>query len=269
MHGDAAKIMQLYREMIGEGEPENLDHVWPVRLGSATEQLNLDWFEMKNGPLSRRGDVVVHKKYDWAAATLDAWSDDLECPVETKHVGGREPLEVIIERYQPQMQWQMEVTGASQCALSVIMGASEPVVEFIDRDVEYAAEMVRRGWQFICCVTDRREPVALPAAAAPVDATKIIDMTGNNAWAAAATDWLENKNAADACKDAEKILKAAVPADAKKCHGHSVQITRDRAGRLSLRQGRSRYDCSRESPAAGRDHGVRAAQGRHRQAHAG
>jgi predicted phage-related endonuclease len=152
MHGDAAKIMQLYREMIGEGEPENLDHVWPVRLGSATEQLNLDWFEMKNGPLSRRGDVVVHKKYDWAAATLDAWSDDLECPVETKHVGGREPLEVIIERYQPQMQWQMEVTGASQCALSVIMGASEPVVEFIDRDVEYAAEMVRRGWQFICCV---------------------------------------------------------------------------------------------------------------------
>jgi hypothetical protein len=56
MHGDAAKIMQLYREMIGEGEPENLDHVWPVRLGSATEQLNLDWFEMKNGPLSRRGE---------------------------------------------------------------------------------------------------------------------------------------------------------------------------------------------------------------------
>jgi predicted phage-related endonuclease len=145
MHGDADKIMQLYREMIGEGEPEDLDHIWPVRLGSATEELNLDWFEMKNGTLSRRGDVIVHKKYTWAAATLDGWYDDLGCPVECKHVGGREPLEIIIDRYQPQMQWQMEVTGASQCALSVIMGAAEPVVEFIDRDADYAAEMVKRG----------------------------------------------------------------------------------------------------------------------------
>lgn len=236
MHGDAAKIMQLYREMIGEDVPENLDHVWPVRLGSATEQLNLDWFEMKNGPLSQRGAVVVHKKFDWAAATLDGWCDELECPVETKHVGGREPLEVIIERYQPQMQWQMEVTGASQCALSVIMGANEPVVEFIERDADYAAEMVKRGWQFICCVRDRREPVVLDAVAAPADATKIIDMTGNNAWAAAATDWLSTRDAASLCKDAEKTLKAAVPDDAKKAFGHGAQITRDRAGRLSLRE---------------------------------
>ena len=47
MKGDAEGIMQLYKEMIGEGEPENLDHIWPVRLGSATESLNLDWYEMK------------------------------------------------------------------------------------------------------------------------------------------------------------------------------------------------------------------------------
>jgi predicted phage-related endonuclease len=236
MHGDADKIMQLYREMIGEGEPEDLDHIWPVRLGSATEELNLDWFEMKNGTLSRRGDVIVHKKYAWAAATLDGWYDDLGCPVECKHVGGREPLEIIIDRYQPQMQWQMEVTGASQCALSVIMGAAEPVVEFIDRDADYAAEMVKRGWQFICCVKDRRMPVVLEPIAAPVDATKIIDMAGNNAWAAAAADWLNARGPADLCKSAEKILKAAVPDDAKKCHGHGIQITRDRAGRLSLRE---------------------------------
>lgn len=236
MHGDAAAIMQLFREMTGDGEPENLDHVWPVRLGSATEQLNLDWFEMKNGPLSRRGEVVIHPRYEWAAATLDGWSDDLMCPVECKHVGGREPIEVIIERYQPQMQWQMEVTGATQCALSVIMGANEPIVEFIERDADYAAEMVKRGWQFICCVRDRREPVALEPVAAPVDATKVIDMSANNWWASAAASWLETREAAGACKAAEQVLKHSVPDDAKKCHGHGVQITRDRAGRLSLRE---------------------------------
>ena len=237
MTGDAAAILALYQEMIGEGEPEDLSHVWPVRLGEATEQLNLDWFEAKNGnPLTRRGEVVIHPRYSWAAATIDGWCEVLDCPVECKHVGGREPLEVIIDRYQPQMQWQMEITGAAECALSVIMGANEPVIEFIPRDLEYAAEMVKRGQQFMRCVETRRAPVALPAIAPPTDATKVIDMTGNNLWAVRADEWLRNWDAAETVKAAEKVLKSLVPADAKKCHGHQIQITRDRAGRLSLRE---------------------------------
>lgn len=236
MKGDAEAIMRLYRELIGEEVSEDLSHVWPVRLGEATEQLNLDWYEGQGNPLTRRGEVVTHPKYDWAAATLDGWDETLGCPIETKHVGGREPLEVIIERYQPQMQWQMECTGATQCALSVIMGANPPIVEYIERDADYAAEMVRRGLQFMTCVNRRIEPVVLDAVAAPIDATKVYDMTGNNSWASHAVAWRENKSAAEICKDAEKTLKAIVPPDAKKCHGHDIQITRDRAGRLSLRE---------------------------------
>ncbi len=77
MTGDAPKIMALYREMLGEGEPENLDHVWPVRLGSATEQLQLDWFQEKNGlPVTRRGEVAVHPEHTWAACTLDGWVEE-------------------------------------------------------------------------------------------------------------------------------------------------------------------------------------------------
>lgn len=239
MNGDAVGIMGLYLEMIGEKLPEDLSRVWPAQLGAVTEALNLDFYEMGGNPLSRRGEVVTHPKYSWAAATLDGWDDVLGCPVETKHVGGREPLEVIIDRYQPQMQWQMEVTGAKQCALSVIMGANAPVIEYIDRDVDYAAEMVKRGWQFITCVRDRRPPVALDPVAPPADASKIYDMTSNNLWAANAATWIDTKAAADLCKDAEKTLKSTVPADAKKCHGHAVQITRDRAGRLSLREVKS------------------------------
>lgn len=236
MRADAAAILRLYHELIGEEPPEDLSHVWPVRLGEATEQLNLDWYEANGNTLSRRGEVVTHPQYEWAAATLDAWDDVLGCPIETKHVGGREPLEVIIERYQPQMQWQMECTSASQCGLSVIMGASAPIVEYIERDADYAAEMVRRGMQFMTCVAQRIDPVVLPAVAAPIDASKVYDMTGNNSWAAHAATWRENKPAAQACKEAEAVLKAIVPEDAKKCHGHSIQITRDRAGRLSLRE---------------------------------
>lgn len=236
MKGDAEAILRLWREMIGDEIEEDLSRVWPVQLGSTTENLNLDWYEMKSGSLSRRGEVCVHSVHKWAAATLDAWINDLACPIECKHVGGREPLEVIIERYQPQMQWQMEVTGATQCGLSVIMGASEPIVEFIERDRDYAAEMVRRGAIFMQHVAKRTPPVALPAVTAPIDASKVYDMTGNNSWASHAAEWIESKPAAEICKDAEKVLKALVPADAKKCHGHDIQITRDRAGRLSLRE---------------------------------
>ena len=237
MRGDPQPIMQLYLEMIGEATPEDLSHIWAVRLGEATEPLNLNWYQEKNGiTLLRRGEVVVHPTLPWAAATLDGWDSILNCPIEVKHVGGREPFEVIIDRYQPQMQWQMEVAGAVQCGLSVIMGASEPIVEYIPRHLEYAIEMVKRGERFMRSVRTRTPPVVLPAVPAPADASKIYDMTGNNTWAGSAADWLENKDAADVCKNAEKILKSIVPEDAKKCHGHAVQITRDRAGRLSLRQ---------------------------------
>lgn len=237
MTGDAAAILRLYQEMIGETVPEDLSHVWPVRLGEATEALQLDWYEEQNGaPLSRRGEVVVHPQHSWAAATLDGWDEILHCPVECKHVGGREPVEVVIDRYQPQMQWQMEVTGATLCGLSVIMGANPPIVEYIDRAPEYAAEMVKRGKQFMDCVAARRLPVVLPSVPAPADPTKIIDMTGNNQWADAAFLWLQSKAMADQCKSAEKFLKSLVTDEAKKCHGHGVQITRDRAGRLSLRE---------------------------------
>ena len=115
------------------------------------------------------------------------------------------------------------------------MGANPPIIEYIERDADYAAEMVRRGQQFIACVAARREPV-VSIGPGPADATKIYDMSGNNYWSASAAHWLETKAAARFNKDAEKILKEIVPDDAKKCHGHGIQITRDRAGRLSLRE---------------------------------
>lgn len=236
MTGDAEAILRLYREMIGEEPPEDLSDVWPLQLGAVTESLNLDWYERGGNPLSRRGEVVTHHRLPWAAATLDAWDDVLGCPVETKHVGGREPFEIIIDRYQPQMQWQMECTGATQCALSVIFGANAPVVEYIDRDADYAAEMVKRGAQFMEFVWRGQPPVVLPPVPAPVDATKIYDMTTSNEWGAFAAQWLLTREDAEKCREAEKILKALVPADARRCVGHDVQITRDRAGRLSLRE---------------------------------
>src|SRR5215831_9548893 len=108
MRGDPGPIYQLWLELTDSLEfvPDDLSWVWPVQLGIQTEALNLRWFEKKFGPISRIGSVVYAFDPSWAAATLDAWSDQHKVPVECKHVAGREPFEVVLERYQPQLQWQ-------------------------------------------------------------------------------------------------------------------------------------------------------------------
>lgn len=237
MSGDAAAIMNLWRELVGDPGfvPDDLSGVWPVQLGSATEALNLDWFARKHGPVSSRGDVVEHA-VGWAACTLDGWSDQHGCPVEAKHVGGREPLEVVIDRYQPQMQWQMLVTGAAQCAFSVIVAANEPVVDFIPRDDEYGAELWARAEAFMECVWTLTPPVALAPVAAPVIPAVTYDMAGRNDWASEAVTWLTTRQAKRDCDAAEKALKSFVPGDAVRCYGYGVEIKRDRAGRLSMKE---------------------------------
>jgi hypothetical protein len=130
----------------------------------------------------------------------------------------------------------MMVTGASQCALSVIMGANEPIVEFIAKDEAYAAELLTRAEAFWLCVQTLTPPVAAPAIAAPIKVEKIYDMTGDNLWASEAVTWLDNRSAAKKAAGAEKELKGLVPLDAVRCHGHGVEIRRDRAGRLSLKE---------------------------------
>lgn len=237
MKGDPVGILQLYKEMIGEAIEENLDDVWPVQLGSATEKLNLDWYERKVGyHLMDRGKVIQHKTIDWAAATLDGWDSQLMCPVECKHVGGREPLEVIIDRYQPQMQWQMECTRARQCALSVIMGANEPIIEYVPRNDPYTNQMFDRAEHFMMCVDMRKPPVTLAPIGPPVIPHSVRDMNSNNAWAHQAIEWLTTHEYAKRSEDAQKVLKGMVLPEDLKVFGHGVRITRDRAGRLSLRE---------------------------------
>lgn len=237
MTGDQQAIMNLWREMVGDPDfvAEDLSGVWAVQLGSHTESLNLDWFQRKHGDVLRRGDVVTHAN-GWAACTLDGWSWKHDCPVECKHVGGREPLETIIVRYMPQMHWQMFVCGAEQCALSVIMGAAEPIIEIIPRNAEYGNTLFDRALAFMQSVWDLTPPFALAPIAAPVKAEKTYEMTGNNGWAANAATWITTRQARKDNEAAEKELKALVPPDAARCFGHSIEIKRDRAGRLSVKE---------------------------------
>src|SRR5262245_18296585 len=98
--------------------------------------------------------------------------------------------------------------------------------------------MLERGAMFMRCVETRTPPVALAPAALPtVEASKVYDMSGEEAWVRYAHVWVQCCGAAESAKKCERELKALMPADAKLAHGAGIRITRDRAGRVSLREG--------------------------------
>ena len=237
MTGDKAKILNLWKELVGDPGyvDEDLSDIWAVQLGSATEELNLDWYERrKKVKVTRRGEVVTMLKPTYFAATLDGWDDSRACPIECKNVGGFEKPDVILQRYQPQLQWQMLVTGTSECAFSVIAGAREPVVDYISADRAYIAEMVSRAEKFMECVRDLKPPFEFDPVIAPVVPTKEVDMTGSNQWGNLAAMWLDYKSYAKIYDDAVEQIKLLTPKDAVRAYGHSIEVRRDRAGRLKI-----------------------------------
>ena len=134
------------------------------------------------------------------------------------------------------MTFQMDCTATRSSRLSIIEGAKEPAVEIVEWQAEYSAELWRRAAAFMECVWSLTPPVALAPVAAPVAAIKEYDMAASNAWAAQAGAWLDHRLSAKSFTIAEKELKALVPEDAARCFGHGIQIARDRAGRLSIRE---------------------------------
>lgn len=235
---DNEKINDLWRQLAGDPtwREKDLSGIWPVQLGSCTETLQLDWYERKTGrSVTRRGEVVVHPTYPWAACTLDGWDAVDDIPIEVKHVGGREPLERIVARYYPQVTWQMIVTGARKAVMSIIEGANEPLIEMVHYDSAFADELLVRAIKFMECVESMTPPRSMGAVAMRPPPVNIIDMTGSNEWAHHAGTWLEHLPASQQVEAAEKGLKALMPLDAKQAHGYGVRVNRDRANRLSLR----------------------------------
>lgn len=239
MTGDAAKIMDLWREMTGDPSfvQEDLTWDWNVQRGNAMEPLILDFYEHDNRQtVSRRGEVVVHPRYDWIASTLDGWIDDLSCPIEAKSVNGNEHIDIVINRYFPQTTWQMVTTNSTQCCLAVSEAGRKPVREWIALDHDYAAEMMKRGHQFMAHVRNRTPPVVLPEIIPPGDRVKVCSMEGNNLWASLAADFLAHREGAQKFEAAKDGIKELMPADAKRVHGHGIDAMVDRAGRRHVKE---------------------------------
>lgn len=242
---DAAKIVagewhQLWLEKTSRSEGEDLTWVFPVQLGSVTEELNLLFYAHATGhTVARKGDAVMSMDHPFLRCTLDGWDVEEKAVIECKHVNGFSKIEVLRQKYFPQVQHQMLCTGAQKSVLSAIIGTSEPVREPIERDDFWLAEYVESARTFWGFVERDEEPTqGKPmgvTAVIPVDKMRVVDMRGRNAWGNAAADWLNSVQHAKLFKSAETDIKSMIEPDVREASGFGIKVSRNSAGSLSIK----------------------------------
>ena len=232
---------------------KDLDAIWSVQFGSWVEPFALDWHEMRTGQLLvRRGEWVPHPDLPWLGCTLDAYREEDAAVIDCKAPGAHRRLDDVLAYYAAQMVVQRACMRAQRAILLVVHGGAEPREFPISWSAEYEAEVYRRLAWFWDKVETLQPAVPLEACQVPVDAVRIVDMTGSNSWADQAAVWLTTRGPAKVFEQAAKGLKALIEDDVRQAHGHGIVATRNRAGQLLIKEGNPPHerhdDCS--SPGA-------------------
>jgi len=131
----------------------------------------------------------------------------------------------------------MAVARSDRAYLSVIFGNHKWEVFEIAADWLYQEELLTAESRFLDAVILGHPPVATPPPPAPKPVgIREICLEGNNAWATAAHDWLENAEAARRFTSAAASLKQLVESDVARAYGHGVEAKRSKSGAVSIRE---------------------------------
>ena len=66
--------------------------------------------------------------------------------------------------------------------------------------------------------------------------TREVCLEGNNAWASAAFDWLEHRDAAKVHASACSCIKTLVEEDVARAFGHGIEAKRSKSGAITIRE---------------------------------
>lgn len=245
LSGDEARILHLWQEKRGEIPPDDLSRVLAVQMGCWTEAFNRQWFTRETGlEVINAGKSAACPVNPWRLCTLDGQVPAKGNAVwEAKHTGAFSKPEEILARYAPQLQHNMAVCGAELAVLSVIYGNHKWEVYEVAADWLYQEELLEAERRFWGAVQTGDCPVAVAAPPPPKPvATREVCFDGNNLWAASASDWLANREAAKRHADAAKQLKELVEPDVSRAHGHGLQVKRAKNGNLTISEAKEKVD---------------------------
>src|SRR5205085_7203584 len=156
---------------------------------------------------------------------------------EAKHTSAFNNVDQVLDRYMPQLQHNMAVAAHSTAILSIIFGNHKFEIVEVSSDWLYQLELLEAEEDFWDAVVTGREPTAVvsPPAPRPIG-TRELCLEGNNAWASATADWLENRLAAKRYADAAASIKDLVEDDVARAFGHGVEAKRSKSGAITIRK---------------------------------
>lgn len=231
-------LVRLWREKRGEMEPEDLSRNLLVQLGRATEQVNLDWFQMNTGQMiidtQRR---IFHPVHRWMAATLDGRIQQTGAVFEAKFMlPWNFSEEEAAEKHMAQLQHNMWVVAARTAVLSIITGGGKWVEITIHADPLYQHLMLTAEKKFWRCVQTGEPPVLfnIETPRPRLAAVKVVDMSSSNHWAELAATYLRTREAHGEHEIAKTELKKLMPEDAKEASGHGIKAKRSKSGAISF-----------------------------------
>lgn len=144
---DAIKLVKgewkdIWEIKTGRSEKEDLSDVLPVQMGIHTEPFNIQWFEKQTGlQVVNNNKVYRNKDINFLHATLDGEIKSEQAIFEAKHVSPFSAKDVI-DRYYPQLQHYMLVTGYKKAYLSVLIGNLQHKIYQVDADLEFIHKLL-------------------------------------------------------------------------------------------------------------------------------
>lgn len=238
LSGNPDRVRDLWLEKRGDREPEELSDKLAVMLGCWTEPFNRHWYQKLSGEMvSRSGESITSPGCNWRRCTLDGFVDSQQAVWEAKHTSAFAKLDEVLDRYMPQLQHNMLVVGASRAILSVIFGNHKYEIIEVGADWLYQQELLDAEAAFWECVQSGRPPVAVatPPAPRPIG-TREVCFEGNNAWAFAAIDWRQHRQAAKDHAAATGIIKSLIEEDVARAFGHGIEAKKSKNGAITIRE---------------------------------
>jgi predicted phage-related endonuclease len=236
--GSAERIHQLWLEKRGQAPPPDLSDKLAVMLGAWTEAFNRQWFEqLTHEHVVEIGKSLNCPKHAWRRCTVDGLVESNGAVWEAKHTSAFASTEEVLERYMPQLQHNMAVTGQERAVLSVIYGNHKFEVFEIAADWLYQSELLDAEQHFWDCVLSGKVPIAVeppPPPPRPVGSREVC-LEGNNVWASAAFDWLKHREAAKAHAAASSSIRELVEDDVTRAFGHGIEAKRSKSGAITIR----------------------------------
>jgi predicted phage-related endonuclease len=236
--GDEGALLRLWREKRGESEPEDLSRNLAVQLGLATEELNRRWYEANTGQaITDVQRQVRHPTVRWMGATLDGRVDATGAVFEAKFMlPWYFSEEAAAQKYMAQLQHNMWVVASRAAVLSVITGGGKWVEITTHADPLYQHLILTAERKFWRCVESGEAPrlFGVEPPKPRIQAVRIVDMSGSNAWAEFAGIFARTRAAYLEHEQTKTELKSLMPQDAKEAIGHGVRAKRSKSGAVSF-----------------------------------